>query len=195
MTGPRAIVLVEGESDRVALLTLARRRGRDLAAEGVEVAAVGGVTNIGAAAVHHGPRGRGLQLAGLYDAPEEEHVRRGLRRAGLGVSTDPDALAWLDFHRCTDDLEDELLRALGVRAALDVVETVGEMRSYRLLAQMPAQQGWSGHALLRRFLGVRSGRKARYAELLVDALPLDRVPAPLDAVLDAVAPRDPRADR
>ena len=195
MTGPRAIVLVEGDSDRVALLTLARRRDRDLAAEGVEVMAVGGVTNIGAAAAHHGPRGRGLQLAGLYDAPEEEHVRRGLRRAGLGVSTDPDALGWLDFHRCTDDLEDELLRALGVRAALDVVESVGEMRSYRLLAQMPAQQGWSGHALLHRFLGVRSGRKARYAELLVDALPLDRVPAPLDAVLDAVAPRDPRADR
>ncbi len=190
MTRARAAVLVEGDSDRVALLTLARRRGRDLAAEGVEVHAVGGVTNIGAAAAQHGPAGRGLSLAGLYDAPEEDHVRRGLRRAGLGVAPDPDALAWLDFHRCTDDLEDELLRTLGVRGALDVVEAAGEMRSYRLLAQMPAQQGWSGHALLHRFLGVRAGRKARYAELLVDALPLDRVPAPLDAVLDAVAPLD-----
>ncbi|MCW2867067.1 MAG: ATP-dependent endonuclease [Marmoricola sp.] len=195
MTPPRAVVLVEGDSDRVALLALARRRDRDLPAEGVEVLAVGGVTNIGAAAARHGPRGRGLQLAGLYDAPEEEHVRRGLRRAGLGVGPGPDALAWLDFHRCTADLEDELLRALGVRLSLEVVEAAGELRSYRLLAQMPAQEGWTGQALLHRFLGVRSGRKARYAELLVDALPLERVPAPLDAVLDAVAPRDRRADR
>jgi hypothetical protein len=36
---------------------------------------------------------------------------------------------------------------------------------------------------LRRFLGVRSGRKARYAALLIDALEPGRVPKPLAAVL------------
>ena len=35
-TDARAVVLVEGTSDKVALETLARRRGRDLVAEGVE---------------------------------------------------------------------------------------------------------------------------------------------------------------
>ena len=51
---------------------------------------------------------------------------------------------------------------------------------------MPAQRGWAREAVLRRFLGSRSGRKARYAALLVDALDLERVPAPLAAVLARV---------
>src|SRR5207253_2012249 len=38
----RAVVLVEGRSDEIAIRTLAARRGRDLAAEGVSVLAVGG---------------------------------------------------------------------------------------------------------------------------------------------------------
>ena len=38
----KAVVLVEGESDRIAVETLALRRGRDLAAEGVTVIAIGG---------------------------------------------------------------------------------------------------------------------------------------------------------
>jgi hypothetical protein len=40
-----AVVLVEGDSDRIALKTLAGRQGRDLAAEGIEVVAMGGITN------------------------------------------------------------------------------------------------------------------------------------------------------
>lgn len=48
-TGCRAVVLVEGESDRAALLALARRRGRTLAADGVVVVPMGGATNLG----HH----------------------------------------------------------------------------------------------------------------------------------------------
>jgi predicted ATP-dependent endonuclease of OLD family len=39
------IVLVEGDSDRMALHALARRAGRDLAGERVHVVAMGGVTN------------------------------------------------------------------------------------------------------------------------------------------------------
>ena len=70
MSSPRAVVLVEGDSDRVALLTLAGRCGRSLADEGVEVVAMGGITNTRAFAWHYGPRGLGIPLAGLYDAPE-----------------------------------------------------------------------------------------------------------------------------
>jgi hypothetical protein len=40
--------------------------------------------------------------------------------------------------------------------------------------------------VLRRFVAVRSGRKARYAALLVEALDPDRVPHPLEAVLARV---------
>jgi len=40
------VVLVEGERDKAAVETLADRRGRDLAAEGVEVVAMGGVIGV-----------------------------------------------------------------------------------------------------------------------------------------------------
>jgi hypothetical protein len=44
---PSTVLLVEGASDQVALETLARRRGRDLGAEGVAIAPMGGATTIG----------------------------------------------------------------------------------------------------------------------------------------------------
>ena len=183
MSPPRAVVLVEGHSDRVALTTAAQRSGRDLAGEGVQVVAMGGITNTRAFASRYGPRGLGLPLAGLYDEPEEGKLRRGLAAAGLGVSLESDGLTRLGFFTCSVDLEDELIRALGVEAVEAVIEAAGETGSLRRLAHMPVQRDWTREAVLRRFLGVRSGRKARYAALLVEALEPDRVPEPLLAVL------------
>src|SRR5882672_4984708 len=60
----RAVVLVEGLSDRRALEALAARRGRDLGAEGVSVVSIGGATNIRSALDVFGPRGRDARLAG-----------------------------------------------------------------------------------------------------------------------------------
>jgi hypothetical protein len=182
----RSVALVEGESDRVALLTLAGRRGRDLADEGVEVVAMGGITNTRAFATRYGPRGLGLQLAGLYDAPDEAKVRGGLAAAGLNAVTG--GLRDLGFFGCSEDLEDELVRALGVAAVEAVIEAAGESHSLELLAGMPVQREWPREAVLRRFLGVRSGRKARYAALLVEALPPDRAPEPLESLLRFLAP-------
>jgi len=186
VTTLRAVVLVEGNSDRVALHTLAGRRGRDLAAEGVEVVAMGGITNTRTFVSRYGPEGLGVPLAGLYDAAEEAKLRYGLAAAGLGATLKPDALSGLGFYKCSADLEDELIRALGVEAVEAVIEAAGEARSLRLLAGMPAQRGWTREAVLRRFLGVRAGRKARYAAMLVEALEPGRVPEPLAAVLDRV---------
>ena len=183
---PRAVVLVEGNSDRVALHTLAGRRGRDLASEGIEIVAMGGITNTRAFAVRYGPNGLDVPLAGLYDAPEEAKLRHGLAAGGLGAALEPGGPEGLGFYRCSADLEDELIRALGVEAVEAVIEEAGETNSLRLLAGMPAQRDWSREAVLRRFLGSRSGRKARYAALLVDALAPDQVPEPLAAVLARV---------
>src|SRR3712207_6522847 len=179
----RAVVLVEGNSDRVALHTLAERHGRALAAEGIEVVAMGGITNTRAFATRYGPRGLGVPLAGLFDAPEEAKLRHGLVAAGLDAAAQGGGLAGLGFFRCSEDLEDELIRALGVPAVEAVIEAAGEGQSLQLLARMPAQRGWTREAVLRRFLGVRSGRKARYAALLVEALPADRAPEPLESLL------------
>ena len=75
----KAVVLVEGESDRIAVETLAARRGRDLAAEGVAVVAVGG-----AHALERALRTLDAErVAGLYDRGEEAVIRRALDRAGV----------------------------------------------------------------------------------------------------------------
>lgn len=159
---------------------VARRLGRDLVADGLEIVPMGGVTNTGSFAARYGPRGLGLPLSGLYDIGEQRHVRRGLSAAGLPMVDD---LADLGFHACDRDLEDELVRAIGLDAVEAVIEDAGEGRSLRLLAQMPAQAGWSREELVRRFLGSQSGRKSRYARLFVEAMEVDRVPRPLCAVL------------
>lgn len=66
----KAVVLVEGESDRIAVETLAARRGRDLASEGVAVVAVGG-----AHALQRFLRTlEAERVAGLYDRAEADRV-------------------------------------------------------------------------------------------------------------------------
>jgi hypothetical protein len=179
--GVRTVVLVEGVSDQVAVDTLAARRGRSLAAEGVAVVPIGGAKNIRRYLDRFGPKG--FRLAGLYDAGEEHDFARGLQHAGLGRDLDRDGLAALGFHACVADLEDELIRALGAPAVERVIEEQGELASLRILQRQPAQRGRTVEAQMRRFIGTRSGRKSRYARVLVDALDLERVPQPLDRLL------------
>ena len=182
-TGVRAVVLVEGMSDRFAVEVLARRRGRDLGREGVQVVAMLGATNIGRFLDRYGPRGFGVRLAGLYDAAEEGHFRRGLERAGLGHGLTGAGLQALGFFGCRADLEDELIRALGTEAVERIIGAEGELGSFRILQRQPAQRGRSTQDQLRRFMGSRSGRKHRYARLLAGAVDLARVPPAIDGVL------------
>jgi hypothetical protein len=180
---PRTVVLVEGSSDRVALETLAARRGRDLAAEGVAVVAMGGASNIRHFLELFGPRGLNLGLAGLGDAGAEGEFRRGLERAGLGADLGRADLEALGFFVCVADLEDELIRGVGAAGVEQVIAAQGELGSLRTFQRQPAWQGRSSQAQLRRFIGTHSGRKIRYARLLVDALELTGVPRPLDRLL------------
>ena len=182
----RTVVLVEGISDRVALQTMAARRGRDLAAEGVGIVPMGGARSIGRYLELFGPSGLGLALAGLCDAGEEGDVRRGLERAGLGSDLGRAEMASLGFFVCVVDLEDELLRRLGAAAAEQVVEGQGELGPFRTFQRQPAQRERGLHQQLHRFMGTGSGRKIRYARLLVDALDLENVPEPLDRLLGHV---------
>ena len=178
-----SVVLVEGMSDRVALEALAERRGRELAAEHVAIVPIGGAQAIARHLEAFGPSGRGLKLAGLCDAAEEGEYRRSLERAGLGSNLTRAEMELLGFYVCEEDLEDELIRALGPTVAEEIVEAQGDLGSFRTLQKQPAWRGRPLHQQLRRFMGSGGSRKIRYARYLVDALDLTRVPRPLDQLL------------
>jgi Overcoming lysogenization defect protein-like, TOPRIM domain len=189
--GVRAVVLVEGHSDRAALEELARKSGRDLDAEGVAIVAIGGATNISRFLALYGPQGHDLVVAGLCDVGEARSFQRGLARAGFGHDITREEMEDLGFFVCDLDLEDELIRALGVSAVEHVIEQQGELASLRIMQRQPAQRGRTVEEQLRRFMGTRSRRKIRYGQLLVAALHPDDVPRPLAGVLDWVGSRLP----
>ena len=180
---PRSVVLVEGTSDQYALEALARRLGRDLDAEAVSIVSMGGSGNIGTFLERYGPHGLGLRLAGLCDEAEEGDFRRALERAGLGSNLTRTERERLGFYVCIADLEDELIRALGVAAVERVIDHQGELGPFRTFQKQPEWRGRRPQDQLRRFMGAGSGRKVRTAALLVDALDLSHVPRPLEQVL------------
>jgi len=163
---PRAVVLVEGTSDLVALETLALRRGRDLAAEGVAIDAIGGAQAIRRALTRHD----GARVVGLVDAGEAGGFRRVLD----------------DVFVCDPDLEGELIRALGADQVLRVVDAHGDLGPFRTLQRQPSWRGRPVEEQLRRFMGSGGSRKIQYARYLVEALDLERVPVALDGVLSAL---------
>ena len=83
--GARIVVLVEGVSDQIAVETLARRHGRNLAAEGVTVLPIGGAHGAARYLRRFGPEGTCARIVGLCDHAEAPIVRRGLATAGFGV--------------------------------------------------------------------------------------------------------------
>lgn len=176
----RAVVLVEGPSDRAALQALAARRGHDLDAEGVSVVPIGGAQALGPVLAQLALDSPETRLGGLCDAGEERAFRRALGRAGLGAELTREGMERLGFYVCDADLEDELIRALGGDAVERVLAEQGELRSFRTYQKQEAHRRRSHEQQLRGFMG---NRKVRYGRLLVEALDLDRVPRPLDGVL------------
>jgi hypothetical protein len=158
------VIAVEGVSDRVVLELLARRRGRDLAAEGIQIVPIGGAHSIGRFVAEVPSR---TSVRGLCDANEAYLFRRVLD----------------DVYVCAPDLEGELIRALGVEAVQTIIADAGGLRSFRKFQQQIAQRGRPLDAQLDRWLRSISSRYKRYLPLLVEALDLDRVPRPLDEIL------------
>jgi len=180
---PRAVVLVEGTSDRRALEALALRRDRNLEAEGISIVVIGGAHAVGTFLDRFGPRGLDVGLAGLCDAGEEWAFTRALERAGIGSGLTRDEMEALGFYVCDADLENELVRALGAAAVVRIIEGQGELGSFRTFQKQLAKRDLPLEEQLWRFMW---NRKIRYAPLLVDSLDLDRVPRPLDGVLSHV---------
>ncbi|MET9605909.1 TOPRIM nucleotidyl transferase/hydrolase domain-containing protein [Streptomyces sp. NPDC006512] len=171
------VVLLEGLSDAAAVDALAGARGRDLAAEGVCVMPMGGAMNVGRFTRVLGPAGLDLRLTGLCDEAERPFYARGWERAGV---------ARQEFFVCAADLEDELIRALGVGRVEELIGAEGDLRPFQTFLRQPAQRDRTAQQRLRRFLGTKKGRKIRYGRVLVEALGPDGTPAPLDALLGSL---------
>jgi hypothetical protein len=82
-----------------------------------------------------------------------------------------------------EDLEDELIRAVGAARVEVIFDSQGDLGSFRSLQNQPAWRGQKVEAQMRRFLGSGARRKLRYARLLTGSVDLDRTPHPLDAAL------------
>jgi hypothetical protein len=160
---------VEGTSDRTVLELLARRLGRDLGSEGIEIVPIGGAQAIRRAAAEH----EGEHVVGLCDAGEERWFRRV-----LGAAT----------FVCAADLEDELVRALGTARVEEVIAGEGDLETFRNFQNQPAWRGRPVDAQLRRWLQASDRRNKRYPPLLIDALEPDELPRPLASALAAVTP-------
>jgi hypothetical protein len=96
----------------------------------------------------------------------------------VGVSTSVTA-----FAGAARDLEEELIRSLGVEAILAFAAHCGELTGFRILQRQPAQRDRTVEEQLHRFIGTRAGRKRDYAAGLAATMPLTAVPAPLTALL------------
>ena len=168
-------MLVEGESDRLAVEMLAKRLGHDLRMERVSIVPMNGATSIVHFLDRYGPRGAGHRLLGLCDFGEAAAIARALMRGGIGSGPLEDQ----GFQVCNVDLEDELIRCLGVDAVLNVIADQGELASFELLQRQPSLRDLSVERQLLRFFAGRSGNKIRYAPLLVNALPEGQAPLPM----------------
>jgi hypothetical protein len=158
------VVLVEGESDALAVRLLAQRRGLD-----VEVVAMGGVTN---ARRYAATRAGSATLLGLCDAGERRYLEN-LEPPLDGVFV------------CDRDLEEELVVALGAEAVLEVLAETGLIGSFRTFQGQPEWRRRDLTAQVCRFAGAGSGRKALLAGAMAARLEPARVPASLAALLDA----------
>jgi hypothetical protein len=165
--GTKGVVLVEGITDKIALVAVAAKLGRDLARDGVEIVPIGGAQAIRRAASAYETQ----RVAGLCDAREERWFRRV-----LGDAT----------YVCVADLEDELIRALGPAGVEQVLAAQGDLETFRNFQNQPAWRGRPVEAQLRRWLQASDRRASRYPPLLIGALEPDQVPRPLSGVLVAV---------
>jgi len=131
---------------------------------------IGGAQAIRAAWARLGPATR---VRGLCDAGEQRHFRRVLGDDAVFV--------------CEADLEDELVRALGVERAEAVLAAEGDLETFRNFQNQPHWRGRPVEAQLRRWLQASDNRGKRYPPLLIGALEPDEIPGPLAGVLSAVA--------
>jgi len=165
------VILVEGPSDANALVSLAERLEVDLT--GAEIVDMGGITNVRR---HLSGLPHDRSVGVLHDVGESGHVHRVVADLRRPVRT----------FECDLDLEDELIRALGVDRVVQIVEAAGDLPAWLTISRQPFHRDRPAAQVLRRFFGAGSGRKKRYGALLAAATDETTAPRPLVEALRMV---------
>jgi putative ATP-dependent endonuclease of OLD family len=127
----RAVVAVEGPSDRIMLHAVARAQGLDLDQAGICVVVVHGADHFPDAYRLFGPRGFDITLLALVDEKEAPILAKAL--------TCP--AADLGHHGvliCRADLEDDCVRGLGVARCVELLTESGTYDERQILGQCRA---------------------------------------------------------
>jgi hypothetical protein len=168
-------ILVEGDSDKAAVEALAPRYGVELGTEELEVVVMGGAGNAGRFIAEKSAEGR--RVGGLYDEAEERFVANALNRQ------EGEDLTRQGFFACRRDLEEELIRALGVPAVTDLLESKADLKTFRNFQDQPAHRDGEAAEQLRRFIGSNGARKRTYAAAMSETVPFEAIPEPLEGLL------------
>lgn len=168
-------LLVEGEFDRAALAALAPRFGLDLDTEDLSVTVIGGAGNFGRAIAEAAEQRH--RVCGLYDEAEERFVARSLNRQ------EGEDLTRQGFFACRPDLELELVRAIGVVEMTTLLDAHGDLKTFRTFQDQAAHRDFEPLDQVRRYVAASGARKAKYAALMAEAVPLEAVPEPLDGLI------------
>lgn len=189
-------VLLEGASDVAAIRALRAARGIQPHDEPCVLVDMGGATNVRRHLRAAAERDPGPTVIGLCDEQEAPYFVRALTaygsslgvHAGTGPAAEPSVenLPDFGFQICRRDLEDELMRALGVEGTLAVLAEADLDAAFTAFTRQLAWQGRPVMDQLRRFVGTTSGRKELLAGAMATALDVDACPPPLTALLDSM---------
>lgn len=153
------VVLVEGTSDAAVLQVLAGRCGVVLAEPAVQVLVTGGTG--GVLRTLKSLRRPPLHLLVLCDRGEAPSVGRALAASGAPA----------ELFVCADDIEDELIRAVGEYGILQVLAATGDRRAFRTLQHQPEHCHRPFDRQIHRFIGAGSGRKRRIDSAAAAVMP------------------------
>ena len=169
-------LLVEGESDKAALQTLATRFGVDVVADDITISVINGAGNFGRAIAEAAAQGH--RVGGLYDEGEERFVAGALNRQ------EGEDLTRQGFFACRRDLEDELIRAIGVAAITPLLESKSDLKGFRAFQGQEAHSSAEPGEQLRRFISATGARKRDYAAVMAAEVAFEDVPEPMSGLIN-----------
>jgi hypothetical protein len=176
------VVFVEGFSDLLAVRACASTLDIDLDARGVSLISLEGADILQHYLSLLGPSGLNVRMRGLCDLDKEARWTALLTVAGISINSRSDLNA-AGFHVAEADLEEELVKALGITDTERVISEAGLTNRLEGFEKQPTNAGLSREDLLTAFAGTL---KIKLAPLLASEIPASDIPGPIKALLEGI---------